>query len=307
MSLPRRLEHFFAKSFTQFADKPCVIEQHKTYSYREIEQESNRLAHWLVQKGVTPGDRVGILLGPGRLLYITQIAILKVGATYVPIDTGYPADRIRFICEDAEVCLLFANPSEPLDPQWKVRVVDYERLNLACLPITPVDVVHEEDPICYVCYTSGTTGTPKGVMISHANICHFITVATPCYGFSSEDRVYQGLSPAFDFSMEEIWTTWAVGGALVPRPTQVDPLGSGLREFLEQQQITVLACVPTLLATLDRDLPSLRILMVSGEACPQALAMRWARPGLVILNTYGPTEGTVSATWKRLQPTLPNS
>ena len=303
MLLPRRLESFFSRSFTQFPDKPCVIESLKTYSYREIETESNALAHWLIQERVSPGDRIGILLGPGRLLYIVQIAILKAGAAYVPIDMGYPADRIRFILEDAGISMLFASSLSLIQPEPNIRIVDYESLNLASLPITPVHVDHEQDAICYVCYTSGTSGKPKGVVITHANICHFITVATPCYGFTSEDRVYQGLSPAFDFSIEEIWTTWAVGGALVPRPPHVDTLGSGLRAFLEEQRVTVLACIPTLLATLDGDLPSLRILMVSGEACPQALANRWARPGLVILNTYGPTEGTVTATWKRLEGT----
>ena len=106
---------------------------------------------------------------------------------------------------------------------------------------------------------------------------------------------------AFDFSIEEIWPTLIAGATLVAGPTDA-PARPGLADFLRSSEITVLYCVPTLLATLDRDVPSVRTLIVGGEACPRDLVERWSRPGRRMLNTYGPTETTVTATWSELHP-----
>ncbi len=110
---------------------------------------------------------------------------------------------------------------------------------------------------------------------------------------------------AFDFSIEEVWPTFAAGATLVAGPTDHRRLGAGLTDFLIEQEITVLCCVPTLLATVERDVPTLRTLLVGGEACPADLVKRWSRPGRRMLNTYGPTETTVTATWAELVPDKP--
>ncbi|WP_157937135.1 AMP-binding protein, partial [Geodermatophilus chilensis] len=124
------------------------------------------------------------------------------------------------------------------------------------------------------------------------------------YGVEPSDRVYQGMTIAFDFSIEEIWPTWAVGATLVAGPTDGRRVGSGLADFLEEHQITMIYCVPTVLATLDRMLPSIRTVNVGGEACPRELVDRWG-PGRRILNTYGPTETTVTCTMAELRPGKP--
>ena len=110
---------------------------------------------------------------------------------------------------------------------------------------------------------------------------------------------------AFDFSIEEIWPTWIAGAALVAGPNDSRKIGSGLAEFLIANEVTMLYCVPTLLATIDRDLPLVHTLIVGGEACPRDLVERWSVPGRRILNTYGPTETTVTATWGELDPGKP--
>ncbi|MER6902125.1 amino acid adenylation domain-containing protein, partial [Amycolatopsis sp. NPDC000740] len=162
-----------------------------------------------------------------------------------------------------------------------------------------------EDEVCYVIYTSGSTGRPKGVAVSQASICNFIGVVADIYGVRRTDRVYQGMTIAFDFSIEEVWPTWAAGATLVAGPVGADRIGSGLADFLERRRVTVLYCVPTVLATVDRDLPGIRTLLVGGEACPAELVQRWSRPGRRMLNTYGPTEATVTATWCELLPGRP--
>ena len=141
--------------------------------------------------------------------------------------------------------------------------------------------------------------------ITHASICNFVNVAAAVYGITAGDRVYQGMTIAFDFSVEEIWVPWAAGATLVPKPGGTSLLGSDLDAFLRARRITALCCVPTLLATLEDDHPDLRFLLVSGESCPQNLIARWHRPGRRFLNVYGPTEATVTATWTVLHPDRP--
>ena len=158
------------------------------------------------------------------------------------------------------------------------------------------------DPLAYVIYTSGSTGRPKGVAVDHGSICNFVRVAAEVYGIRAGDRMYQGMTIAFDFSVEEIWVPWIAGATLVPRPPGSALLGVDLHEYLVAQRVTAMCCVPTLLATLEDDLPALRFLLVSGEACPRDLIARWHRPGRRFLNVYGPTEATVTATWTSVDP-----
>ena len=110
---------------------------------------------------------------------------------------------------------------------------------------------------------------------------------------------------AFDFSVEEIWVPLYSGATLVAAPAGPSLVGNDLSQFLEARRITALCCVPTLLATLDNDLPLLRFILVSGEACPQNLVERWYSEGRTFLNVYGPTEATVTATWTLLAPNKP--
>ena len=165
---------------------------------------------------------------------------------------------------------------------------------------------HPENEVCYIIYTSGSTGRPKGVQIEHRSIVNFLNVVTDVYGFRPEDRVFQGMSIAFDFSFEEIWTAFNAGSTLVAAPAdECSLIGRELAKFLISQRVTVLVTVPTLLSSLDEDVPSLRLINIGGEPVPQHLVGLWARPGRRILNTYGPTETTVTATWAEMKPGKP--
>ncbi len=172
-------------------------------------------------------------------------------------------------------------------------------------PIPPRHEPSAAGDICYILYTSGTTGRPKGVAVQHQSICNFVRVAAASYGYRPSDRVYQGMTIAFDFSMEEIWVPFAAGSAIVPAPGQLALVGEELADFLRANRVTCMACSPTLLSSIESDVPRLRLLLVGGEACPQQLVVRWSKPGRQILNTYGPTEATVTATMGVLTPDRP--
>ena len=171
-------------------------------------------------------------------------------------------------------------------------------------PLT--EVAAPVEPLAYIIYTSGTTGNPKGVGIGHASICNFVRVAAELYGYQPGDRVYQGMTIAFDFSIEEIWVPLMAGATLVPARPGVTMLGEELR-----RRSCANATSPSwpaarrCLRPSSRTCPKLRILLVGGEACPQNLVKRWYRPGRRILNSYGPTEATVTATLTELTPDKP--
>ncbi|MDQ2708535.1 MAG: amino acid adenylation domain-containing protein [Actinomycetota bacterium] len=308
-------------------------------TYHELDCIANQLARYLLIRGVRAGDRVGLLLDQGADAYIAMLAVLKVQAAYVPLDAGFPAERIAYIVGDAEVRLLISVSSladrlpdpEALDVGGRdvgghdvggrgpggrgggghgVEVVLFDEAAEAigaCDHTRLNDLDHggPVDDLAYLIYTSGSTGRPKGVAVCHPSICNFVLVAAEVYGIAEHHRVYQGLSVAFDFSVEEIWVPWMVGATLVPKPGGPSLLGAELHEFLSQSRVSALCCVPTLLATLDDELPELSFVLVSGEACPRDLMVRWHRPGRRFLNVYGPTEATVSATWTVLDPDRP--
>ena len=290
-----------------------------TLTFAELDRRANRLARYLLRRGAGPGDRIALLLDRPIDSYTAMLAVLKIHAAYVPLDVGFPADRIRYIVENAGAGLVLstgtaattAGSGAGSDAErfgaGLIRLDQAAELIDALDPrrLTDAERGAPVDELAYIIYTSGSTGRPKGVAVDHASICNFVRVASQSYGYTRDDRVYQGLTIAFDFSVEEIWVPWLAGATLVPKPAGGSLLGEDLHEFLTSQHITGMCCVPTLLATLEHDVPELRILLVSGEACPQDLITRWSRPGRRFLNVYGPTEATVTATWTLLEPGKP--
>ncbi|MGY1743620.1 MULTISPECIES: Pls/PosA family non-ribosomal peptide synthetase [unclassified Blastococcus] len=306
----RRLEHVFEETCDARPDAPAVDAGELTLSYAALDARANRLAAHLRRRGVGAGARVALLSDDPVATYTALLGALKAGAAYVPLDVAFPADRIGYVLEDAGVDLVVTTAGARARlGAVGVPVLDLDASADALAAEDPArpapDPAAPDDPLCYVVYTSGTTGRPKGVAVPHSAICHFVRVAAEVYGVRPDDRVYQGLTIAFDFSVEEIWVAWAAGATLVPRPPGGQLLGAELHEFLTARRVTALCCVPTLLATVPDDLPALRFLLVSGEACPQDLVARWHRPGRRFLNVYGPTETTVTATWTTVAPDRP--
>lgn len=311
-----RLDHLFEAHVDRLradgqADRLAVDAEDAVWTFDELDARANRLARHLAGRGVRPGDRVGLLFNRAVQGYVGMLAVLKLNAAYVPLDAGFPPDRIAYICHDAGVRAVVASgalvttltmiEATVVDVDADAEVVD----GLSAQRLTPDERGEPTSELAYIIYTSGSTGRPKGVAIEHASICNFVRVAAEVYGIVPGDRFYQGMTIAFDFSVEEIWVPWLAGATLVPKPSGAALVGEDLRRFLVDRRVTGLACVPTLLASLDGDVPGLRFLLVSGEACPQDLIARWHRPDRRFLNVYGPTEATVTATWTVLEPDRP--
>lgn len=291
---------------------PAVDAGGTALAYGQLDARANRLARHLIDRGARPGDRIALLFDDALFSYVGMLAVLKVQAAYVPLDAAFPADRISYIVADADVTMVLtlAHLADRLLPESAALVLclDSERQQIAArspLQLTSAERGKPSGDLAYIIYTSGSTGRPKGVAVGHASICNFVRVAADVYGLRAGDRVYQGMTIAFDFSFEEIWVPWMSGATLVPKPAGPGLLGAELADFITENDITALCCVPTLLATLEEDLPGLRFLLVSGEACPKDLIVRWHKAGRRFLNVYGPTEATVTATWGIAHPDRP--
>ncbi len=252
-------------------------------SYAALDRRANRLAHKLRRHGAGAEKVVALLLPRSVEIVVAQLAVLKAGAAYVPVDPAYPAERIEAMLADAKPCLVVD------DPAWVTDVEHY--------PVTPPDTgPTRPEHAAYVIYTSGSTGRPKGVVVTHNGIATFATAEVERFDVRPGDRVLQFSSPSFDASVLELCMAFAGGAAVVvppPGPLLGDHLGAVLRE----RRITHALIPPVALATVaDPDLPDFRLLIVGGDACPPELVRKWA-PGRQMINAYGPTESTVVTSW----------
>ncbi len=300
------LHSFFEKQSDHSPEKIGLICNNIQISYKELEQSANQYAHWLIAQGVKTEDVIGVLVERSIDLYIIMLGIFKAGAVYLPIDPESPVERINYISNNSNMVLLLTSKAYAEKKLFSSgKTLEYEAIKPIIKKqskIRPKIADFSPDNLCYIIYTSGTTGHPKGVGVTHRAVCNYVQSALKIYGITESDRVYQGFTSSFDASLEEIWMAFASGATLVTGTSQAVREGGALVDFLIFHKITVFSTVPTILAIIDPPIPSLRVLILGGEKCPQAFIERWLRPNLRIFNTYGPTETTIIATYSECQP-----
>ena len=302
----RRLHEVFEASCDRAPTRTAVECGDRLLTYGELDVLANRLAHRLRARGVRDGSRVAILLPRSAQSYAALLTVSKAGAAFVPIGPGAPQERVAFIAGDAGAEVLISGAERAAAAAaapCPVLDMDREENAIPAASGTRPEPLPDAaaDPLAHVMYTSGSSGRPKGVESAQSSIVNFLSIVPRIYDVRPDDRVLQGMTISFDFSIEESWPTWAVGATLVAGPDGPGRPSAELGDFLTVHRISVLYCVPTLL----RDGPGLRGIFAGGEACPAPLVDRWARPGRRMLNAYGPTEATVTATWAELRPGRP--
>ncbi|MBE7201575.1 MAG: AMP-binding protein, partial [Parafilimonas terrae] len=217
------LGEIFLASAQARPDHPCLIDGaqvgagglHPHLTYAQVAARAGRIAAGLAHRGIGPGDVVGLWMARGPDLLIAQIGISLSGAAWLPFDAEAPADRVGVCLGDAAAKALLVSPT--LEPQAPAGVpaltpsaLDQATPQEASMPDARAKGLTPGHP-AYLIYTSGSTGVPKGIVISHANICHFLRSGNALYGMQADDVVFQGASVAFDLSMEEIWVPYLVG------------------------------------------------------------------------------------------------
>ncbi|MFH8409296.1 amino acid adenylation domain-containing protein [Streptomyces sp. NPDC018019] len=285
-------------------------------TYRELDRRANALAHRFAADGVRPGDLVALALEREVEMVVSILATLKAGAVYVPIDPGYPEDRIRTTVEDAGVRLIVATAEVcALFPERATLTGTREALDALVGDGADQGPAHglTADSPAYVIYTSGSTGKPKGVVVAHGNVLRLFGETEHWYGFSDQDTWTLFHSFAFDFSVWELWGALLYGGHLVVVPYWVSRSVEDFADLVVAERVTVLSQTPSAFgqikqALMDRTGPddvSLRHVVFGGEALDFASLADWfghfgdARPQLV--NMYGITETTVHVTYRAVR------
>ncbi len=297
------LADIFEATADRNPDQLALVFGEQQLRYGELNAQADVVASHLLAVGVGPGRLVGLWLPRGIDLLVMQLGIAKTGAAWLPFDADTPSERIAVCLEDSKAAVLISSQAQMVGFEPGCSVWTPEQLRAPCTPMRRQGVM--SDHPAYVIYTSGSTGKPKGIAINQGSICHFLRSENSQLGVCESDRVYQGFSAAFDMSFEEIWISYLVGATLwiAPKDLASDP--ERLPVALKANQVTVLHAVPTLLALFAQDVPSLRLINLGGEMCPQSLVERWATPDRQVFNTYGPTEATVSASLATLHPGEP--
>ncbi|OFA06937.1 non-ribosomal peptide synthetase [Duganella sp. HH101] len=280
----------------------CAVEtaHGERLSYAVLNARANRLARQLRTRGVGADALVGLCAERSADMVAGVLAILKAGGAYVPLDPAYPADRLAYMLADARPALLLTERTL-LDrlPAGDTPVLCFEDAGGLAAADGEANLPDHAlpDNLAYVIYTSGTTGRPKGAALAHRGLRNLIHAQSLAFGLAPGQRVLQFASFNFDASIWEIVMALSCGATLCLAERDALMPGEDLQKTLQDRAIGVATLGPVALNLLEPEgLPQLHTVIAAGEACPQALANRWATTGRRLFNGYGPTEATVCAT-----------
>ncbi|MBV9789120.1 MAG: amino acid adenylation domain-containing protein, partial [Chloroflexi bacterium] len=300
-------------------DAIAVQHQDRSLSYAALNARANQIAHQLLALGLKPEDRVGVCLPRSLDLVAVLLGIAKAGAAYVPLDPAYPAERLQFMLDDAQIAVLVTQEAlgATLPPfGGAILCVDRDRSEIAGQPTTAPQIHVQPENLLYVIYTSGSTGQPKGVLLSHRSLLNYITAVRERYALTPHDRVLQFASISFDASVEELFVPLANGAAIVLRSDEMLDSPQTFAATCAQWQISVLS-LPTafwnvLVDANARDEfqlpPSVRLIIMGGEHAALERVQQWQScygSHVQLVNLYGPTETTIAATGYVVPSPLP--
>jgi len=295
------IHQLFEAQVERSPDAIAIVFKEKQLTYRELNAQANKIAHYLQSLGVGPEVLVGIYTERSLEMVVGILGILKAGGAYVPIDPVYPLERLAFMLSDAAVPVLLTTEqlSERLPTTWaQVICLDSDWQLIAAQSENNTDNSTATDNLAYVIYTSGSTGTPKGVEIQHSGLVNLVTWHQRVYNVTPVDRATQLAGPAFDASAWELWPYLTAGASIhiLSEETRVSP--QLLLEFFVESAITI-CFLPTPLAQtiLTEKWPenlALRVLLTGGDKLHRG--PQKALP-FCLVNHYGPTENTVVTTW----------
>jgi amino acid adenylation domain-containing protein len=321
------LQDYAARRAESDPSDVALVMAHERITYGELEADSNRLARFLRDRGCRPGDRICLFTPKSPAAIVAMHAVLKAGAAYVPIDPASPAPRIAKIMDAADPRLVLAAPAAApvLDElvaagglrvqvgSLEVRPVTgkhfagvFARSDWNAPPSVPLEPTGDGDSMAHILFTSGSTGVPKGVVITHANVIAFVEWAISYFGTRASDRLSGHPPLHFDLSTFDIYGALAAGAELhlVPPSLGVDP--HRLAALIRESEMTQWFSVPSVLtymakfdAVAQNDFPALERLLWCGEVLPTPVLVHWMKrlPHVRFTNLYGPTEATIASSY----------
>ena len=292
-------------------------------NYDELLERAGKLSNTISSTGLKKGDRVAILFERSCGLYIAILASLFCGAVYVPLNPRFPNLRNKKMLKRSGASVLIVDESNlslalsiSKSPDFNGSIILPESNCDKCygeLVICKNEVEKNSSEICppkindndfaYLLFTSGSTGDPKGVPITHGNLCAYIRGIKAIYEITPKDRIIQIVSVTFDLSAHDIFLAWTSGASLYSLPENVGALAG---RFVDELQISCWLSVPSTAALMSEagilqksSMPSLRISFFCGEALSDCIAQKWSKaaPNSLLINLYGPTEATIAISY----------
>ncbi|KWB39655.1 non-ribosomal peptide synthetase [Burkholderia ubonensis] len=306
------LHRLFEQQAERTPDAVAAVHDDASLTYAELNLRANRLAHHLIALGVAPDSLVGVAMERSLDMIVALLAILKAGGAYVPVDPDYPAERVRFMIDNAQLRWLLTQqhllPALP-DTDARLIVVDRDAHEFAAAPASDPTPALSGDNLAYMIYTSGSTGRPKGALNTHRAITNRILWMQHAYALGADDAVLQKTPFSFDVSVWEFFWPLVTGARLVFARPGGQRETDYLVDLIAREGITTAHFVPSMLRAfldhpdLDAHCASLRRVVCSGEALPYDLQQRFfERLDARLYNLYGPTEAAVDVTaWECLR------
>ena len=304
----KTIHQLFESQVNRTPDAVAVKFENQELTYLQLNQKANQLAHYLQTLGVKPETLVGICVDRSLFMVIGLLAILKAGGAYVPIDSYYPQARVDYIIEDSQIKLLLTETKHrDKFPQHNLTLINLDS------PQSPTPSASQfptptSQNLAYVIYTSGSTGKPKGVMNQHSGVVNRLLWMQERYQLTNSDRILQKTPFSFDVSVWEFFWTLATGATLVIAKPEGHKDSSYLTNIIQQEQITTLHFVPSMLRvwleepTVSR-CHSIKRAICSGEELPKELEKRFfSKLRCELHNLYGPTEAAIDVTAWQCQP-----
>jgi len=314
MDYPSVLLHeVFESQVEPCSDRIAVVGSAETLTYSELNARSNRIAHALRSAGVGRGQRVGLCVERSVDMLAAALGILKAGAAYVPLDPGFPSERLRYMAEDAEFTLLVSTTTlaESFNlPRDRQLLLDNDASKLLAEPTEMLALDTEldarlDDP-AYIIYTSGSTGKPKGVVVPHRAVVNFLSSMAREPGLISDDVLLAVTTLSFDIAVLELYLPLMQGATVVIASREDAMDGVALSQLLEQHQVTIMQATPVswrlLLEAGWKGHKNFKAL-IGGEALPKDLADQLLGHNIALWNMYGPTETTVWSTCAQITDT----
>ena len=305
----------FRDQVMNYPEATAVFFEKECLSYRELDQRSNQLAHYLKRQGIMEGSLVAMCLERSLEMVIGILAIVKVGGAYVPIDPTYPEERIAYMLSDSDASMVLSLSADmlsiPVDYKGQVVPLDDISVALSDCPTSALSVSILPDSLAYVIYTSGSTGRPKGVMLEHRSLMNRLCWAQDHFNLGQTDRVLQKTTYCFDVSVWEFFWPLMAGATLVVASPDSHKEPVLLKREIDRYGITLLHFVPSMLEVflgevIPGELSSLRQVLCSGEALTahQVTAFYEVFTSARLFNLYGPTEAAIDVTYWDIPPEL---
>ncbi|TWG09481.1 non-ribosomal peptide synthetase [Actinoplanes teichomyceticus] len=290
----------FRRQVRRAPDATAVTAGDRAWSFKELDEWSGRLARALTDRGVRRGDRVGVMLERSAEVLAAWLGVWKAGAAFVPVDPGYPADRVEFMLADSAVAAVLCRESTAGAVPAGHELIDMDRVGEGVA--APVAI--GADDLAYVMYTSGSTGKPKGVAVAHGGVAAL--AGDPVWEVGAGDAVLMHAPHTFDASLYDVWVPLVSGArVMLAEPGVVDAqrLAAHVADGLTAVNFTA-GQFRALAQESPESFAGLRDVLAGGDVVPLGAVerVRQACPGLRVWHTYGPTETTLCATWKKIEP-----